>query len=253
MSKEMFLFHSYSVVVVRYLLYPPSTLSLPTPFPLHTLLAYSFPPPHSPCLLLSPSTLSLPTPFPLHTLLAYSFPPPHSPCLLLSPSTLSLPTPFPLHTLLAYSFPPPHSPCLLLSPSTLSLPTPPLPSLHTHHDVSMETEGKPVGEHPLGYRLCSPQEELRVGLGHCPANQLTQQGTEDPAGGEKKGMRENDINIYCKKLTDLFIHFASNSIRSDSSPSFPPSLRLFPSLSLSFPPLIPPSLSSSLLLNHSVA
>ena len=105
-------------------------------------------------------------------------------------------------------------------------------SLHTHHDVSVETEGKPVGEHPLGYGLCSPQEELRVGLGHCAANQLTQQGTEDPAGGEKKGQKM--ITTYTVGSQRISLPTLLPS-RSDSSPSIPPSSLSLPLVSSPHP------------------
>ena len=113
------------------------------------------------------------------------------------------------------------SPPLLSSPppSTLSLP---------HHDVSMETEGEPVGEHSLSHRLCSPQEELWVGLGHCPANQLTQESTEDSAGG--KEMTMTVCTADSQHISSLFIHFrfSPTTLGVTSPPSLIPPSSVFP-------------------------
>ena len=44
-----------------------------------------------------------------------------------------------------------------------------------YHDVAMQAEGQPVGEHFLSNGFRPPEKELRDGLGDCLANQLTQQ------------------------------------------------------------------------------
>ncbi len=47
-------------------------------------------------------------------------------------------------------------------------------SVYTYHNVSMETEDKPVCQESLSNRLCSPKQQFGVGLGHSAANQLRQ-------------------------------------------------------------------------------
>ena len=51
-----------------------------------------------------------------------------------------------------------------------------------YHDVSMETECQPVGEHPLGYTLCSPEEQLGMGLVHNAADQLSKEILQNSGG-----------------------------------------------------------------------
>ena len=98
----------------------------------------------------------------------------------------------------------------------------------------------PIFQHPntppsSSFSPCS-QEELWVGLGHCPANQLTQEGTEDSAGGKEMTMM-TVCTAGSQHISSLFIHFRLSPTTLGVTP--PPSL--IPPSSV-FPP--PPPLSS---------
>ena len=47
--------------------------------------------------------------------------------------------------------------------------------MESHQDMWEEEEGEPVGEHLLGNRLCSAEEQLWVRLGDCLPHQLCEQ------------------------------------------------------------------------------
>ena len=47
--------------------------------------------------------------------------------------------------------------------------------MESYQDMWEEEEGEPVGEHLLGNRLCSAEEQLWVRLGDCLPHQLCKQ------------------------------------------------------------------------------
>jgi len=65
----------------------------------------------------------------------------------------------------------------------------------TNHDVTMETEGEPVGEHLLCDGLRPTQQELGVGVGDSLANELGQQLLQNTATG---GRERQDAEKECR-------------------------------------------------------
>ena len=48
-----------------------------------------------------------------------------------------------------------------------------------YHDVTMETEGQPVGEHSLCYSFRSSEEKFRRGVSDCLVDQVRQKTLQD--------------------------------------------------------------------------